>query len=59
MAQKMKLREKTLMELKHLFNESVKDMDGAKPVRRLLVIPELKEESADESSEDKVGDLNE
>lgn len=51
------------MELKHLFNESIKDMDGQKPVRRLLVIPELREESADESSsgenENKVGELNE
>ena len=31
-------------------------MDGSKPVRRLLVVPELKEESADESSGSEVNE---
>jgi hypothetical protein len=36
--------------LQQLFIESVRDMDEKKPVRRLLVIPEMKDESGEEEN---------
>ena len=44
-ANKITIKQSQFRVLQQLYEETFKDMDEAKPVRRLLVIPEIKDES--------------